>query len=122
MRLFPIRPNAFDGAFAGRLESLGDVPCNTLVDILEALGDVADDTLVDTLEPLGDVADDTLVDALGSLGDVAHNTLVYTLGSLGDVACNMLVYIHVYVVLPWVLAIHIPTSPFLLRTAGNYPD
>ena len=80
VRLFPVRPESLDGAFAGLLESLGDVPCNTLVDILEALGDVACNTLVDALEPLGDVAD---------------NTLVYTLGSLGDVACNMLVDIHV---------------------------
>ena len=92
MRLFPIRPESLDGAFAGLLESLGDVPCNTLVDVLEALGDVADDTLVDTLE------------------------------ALGDVACNMLVYIHVYVVLPWVLSTHISTSPFPLLRAGNYPD
>ena len=62
MRLFPIRPESLDGAFAGLLESLGDVPCNTLVDILEALGDVACNTLVDTLEPLGDVACNMLVD------------------------------------------------------------
>ena len=103
MRLFPIRPESLDGAFAGLLESLGDVPCNMLVDILESLGDVPCNTLVDTLEALGDVAD---------------NTLVYTLGSLGDVACNTLVC----VVLPWVLSTHISTSPFPLLRAGNYPD
>ena len=107
MRLFPIRPNAFDGAFVGFLESLGGVAGNTRVCVHVSLGGVAGNTLVDTLEPLGDVPCNTLVDILEALGDVA---------------CNMLVYIHVYVVLPWVLSTHISTSPFPLLTAGNHPD
>ena len=107
VRLFPIRPNAFDGAFAG---------------LHVFLGGVVDDMLADILEFFGGVFGDTLDCIHVSLDDVVGDTLGCIHVSLGDVACNMLVYIHVYVVLPWVLAIHIPTSPFLLRTAGNYPD
>ena len=60
VRLFPIRPNAFDGAFVGLLESLGGVAGNTRVCVHVSLGDVVDDTLGCVHVSLGDVADDTL--------------------------------------------------------------
>ena len=89
VRLFPIRPNAFDGAFVGLLESLGGVVDDMLADILEFFGGVAGNTRVCVYVSLGDVVDDMLADIL---------------------------------VLWKMFSIHIPTSPFLLRTAGNHPD
>ena len=89
VRLFPIRPDAFDGAFVGLLESLGGVVDDMLADFLEFFGGVDGNTRVCVHVSLGDVADDTLADILA----------------------------------PWMMfSIHIPTSPFLLRTAGNHPD
>ena len=107
VRLFPIRPYFLGGAFVGLLGSLGDVVGNTLDCILGALDDVVGDTL-------GCIH--------VSLDDVVGDTLGYVHISLGDVVGNTLVYIYVCVVVPWILAIHIPTSPFLLLRAGNHPD
>ena len=107
VRLFPIRPYFLGGAFVGLLGSLGDVVGNTLDCILGALDDVVGDTL-------GCIH--------VSLGDVVGNTLVCVHVSLGDVFGDTLDCIFVCVVVSWILAIHIPTSPFLLRTAGNHPD
>jgi len=104
VRLFPIRPNAFDGAFVGLLESLGGVVDDMLADILEFFGGVAGKTRVCVHVSLGDVVDDMLDRIHVSLGDVADDTLADILA-------------------PWMMfSIHIPTSPFLLRTAGNHPD
>ena len=107
VRLFLIRPyflgGAFDGAFVGLLESLGGVVDDMLADILEFFGGVAGNTRVCVHVSLGDVVDDTLGCVHVSLGDVADDTL----------GC---------ILVPWMFSIHIPTSSFLLRTAGNHPD
>ena len=103
VRLFPIRPNAFDGAFAGLLVSLGGVADDTLGCILEFFGGVAGNTRVCVHVSLGDVVDDTLGCVHVSLGDVADDTP----------GC---------ILVPWMFSIHIPTSPFPLLRAGNHPD
>ena len=92
VRLFPIRPYFLGGAFDG-----------AFVGLLESLGGVAGNTRVCVHVSLGDVVDDTLGCVHVSLGDVADDTL----------GCILVL---------WMFSIHIPTSPFPLRRAGNHPD
>ena len=118
VRLFPIRPNAFDGAFAGLLVSLGGVADDTLGCILEFFGGVAGNTRVCVHVSLGDVVDDMLDRIHVSLGDVVDDMLADILEFFGGVAGNT----RVCILVPWMFSIHIPTSPFPLLRAGNHPD
>ena len=83
------------------------------------LGGAFDGAFVGLLESLGGVAGNTRVCVHVSLGDVVDDMLDRIHVSLGGVVDDMLADI---LVLWKMFSIHIPTSPFLLRRAGNHPD